>query len=254
MWYEWVFGFLFFLILFAYLRQFRASLAFYKQHTDDALFALEPELEMINNDGYELRNIGGMIVVFESNSQYKSETMLPAAAFGLGSINRVDSLVKLAMDQQLKIDQVLLHSKGVVLKLHNLTRQRLPFCILKGQVFEHKKYQLASSMVADQDVHSHLNPGSSLELRISALRLNRNLRYPEDQPGNVAIFKVVDDHFTNEDNLAELIERNIRVYKKDQSEKNAITYEYGRRRRFRLGFLLIALFVLVIIYFLPYFL
>ena len=254
MWYEWTLGALFFLILFAFLRQFRASLAFYKQRTVDALFALEPELEAINNEDHERRNIGGMMVVFESNSQYQGDTLMPAAAFGLGSIKGVENLIQLALKQQIMIESVLLQSKEVVLQLKNLTRNKLPFSILKGQVFEHKKYQLFSSMVAAQDVHTQLNPGSSLELRVSAFRLNKNLKTPSGQRGNLTVFEVSNDRFANEDELAAQIDQNYREYKHQQSEKRAITYEYSRRRRFRLGFLLVALGVLLLVYVLPYFL
>jgi len=180
----------------------------YERIIEKKLSSKDERIKTIKSNNLEQINIGGLIFILQTNSQYNKEKVFFPEAIGFKKVDGKNALVNLAIDGKIEIKSVTLN-KGddkniheVEIQLNNLTNEKCRVEIEKGQVFENKRYDddtqnLASSMFLQYD----LEPNQSRTINFTAYCLNRKMALPNGKHGNITFYSLSNKKFESGDQL-----------------------------------------------------
>lgn len=177
------------------------------QEEPNATPSPEPNLSKILKYQYESVNIGGAVVLIQTAPDIEKEEI----AVLFEQIADKSALVNLALDDKLKIEEVILNTKGkksdnskfsVSIKIKNLTNQEIEFTIPKGQIFENKDLETIKQNLAATHENTRKIPAlGTITIDIDALCINKGLAPPDGGLGNITIFELKNKSFINQTEL-----------------------------------------------------
>lgn len=177
----------------------------------------DKDLKQIEDENLGYRNIGGMIAVLKTNSQFTNREVLHPEFIGFKKVKRKDALVNLAKQGKLSIQKVSLQDStdwdyyDVILTLKNNTENHINFTIPKGQIFENKDINLKNqNLTAKEEESLFLDAFQENDFTIKSFCLNEKLLEPteEGNDGNVTIFEVSEKNFKTQRELWDNISKN----------------------------------------------
>jgi|GEM_PF-1949039 len=177
----------------------------------------DKDLKQIEDSNLENQNIGGLIALLKTNSQFTNREVLHPKFIGFKKVERKDALVNLAREGKLSIQKVRLQKSTdwdfyeVVLTLKNNTEDGISFIIPKGQIFENKDINIEyQNLTAKDDETCFLDAFQDNDFFIKSFCLNEKLSPPTEvgNDGNVTIFEVGEKRFKTQRELWDTISKN----------------------------------------------
>jgi hypothetical protein len=183
--------------------------------------SLNKGLQYPNIDGVPIpipvngKPIGGINAVAETLGKEPEEIKQEEIFTVFELITDGQALVNLALGGYIRINNVTLKTLsqgetkgssnaryGTVLSIENLTDQDIEFVIPKGQVFENQESKTGrQNLAAANEQRERLAARSSFDLMVEAHCINRELRPPSNNQGNVTIFKIRNNKFEGQTEL-----------------------------------------------------